>query len=60
MNRYPRPLALTMIIAASFVLIGSFVVIAGDPSQFGPWLTAVAMLLLVVMFAPSLRRDRND
>ncbi|GAB3296573.1 hypothetical protein [Pseudoclavibacter terrae] len=26
----------------------------------GPWLTAGAMLLLVVIFAPSLRRDRNE
>ena len=49
-----------MVIAASLLLIGSVVVIAGDPSQFGPWLTAGAMLLLVVIFAPSLRRDRND
>ncbi|NYF14058.1 hypothetical protein HDC34_002352 [Pseudoclavibacter sp. JAI123] len=60
MNRYPRPFALTMVVAASLLFIGSVVVIAGDPSQFGPWLTAGAMLLIVVIFAPSLRRDRND
>ena len=60
MTRYPRPFARTRIIAASVLLIGSVGVIVGDPSQFGPWLTAGVMVLLVLIFAPSLRRERKD